>query len=267
MVTEPAVREPVAHSDICVASRGCLRRTTWRSKGVSAAMNTLNRISCKRVSSAGAFLGRPFGGDRTRAYGAIFATLGKRAKRTQLDLSLRARAAFVIAATMAAGGIAALQSTALQAQAPVPAPAPAPAPAQAPQAWRVECTGNGKVLECRAVFQVVQRDERQQLIPLVTLAAHYAPDTKATMLQIQLPLGLNLAEPISLRVDNGEIERQQIQTCNAAGCFVTMTLNDKFVAAMRNGMTLKITVQDASKKPTELPLPLLGFGFAYDKAK
>jgi invasion protein IalB len=107
------------------------------------------------------------------------------------------------------------------------------------------------VLECRAVFQVVQRDERQQLIPLVTLAAHFAPDTKATMLQIQLPLGLNLAEPISLRVDNGEIERQQIQTCNAAGCFVTMTLNDKFVAAMRNGMTLKITVQDASKKPTE----------------
>ena len=123
------------------------------------------------------------------------------------------------------------------------------------------------MLECRAVFQVVQRDERQQLIPLVTLAAHYAPDTKATMLQIQLPLGLNLAEPISLRVDNGEIERQQIQTCNAAGCFVTMTLNDKFVAAMRNGMTLKITVQDASKKPTELPLPLLGFGIAYDKAK
>jgi hypothetical protein len=104
------------------------------------------------------------------------------------------------------------------------------------------------------------RDERQQLIPLVILAAHCAPDTEATMLQIQLPLGLNLAEPISLRVDNGDIERQQIQTCNAAGCFVTMTLNDKFVAAMRNGTTLKITVQDASKKPTELPLPLLGFG-------
>jgi invasion protein IalB len=260
MVTELAVRETVAHGDIYVASRGCQPRTTWLSKGVTAAMSTSNRFPCERASSAGAFLGRLFGGARTSAYGAIFTTLGKRAKGSQLDLPSRA---FVIAATVAAGGIVALHSTALQAQAPVQAPAPA----QAPQAWRVECTGNGKVLECRAVFQVVQRDERQQLIPLVTLAVHYAPDTKATTLQIQLPLGLNLAEPISLRVDNGEIERQQIQTCNAAGCFVTMTLNDKFVAAMRNGMTLKITVQDASKKPTELPLPLLGFGIAYDKAK
>jgi invasion protein IalB len=226
-------------------------------------MNTLNRISCEKVSSAGAFLGRLFGGARTRAYGAIFATLGERAKMTQPDLPLRARTAFLIAATMAAGGIAALHSTALQAQAPVPAPAPAPAP----QAWRVECTGNGKTLDCRAVLQVVQRDERQQLIPLVTLAAHYAPESKSTTLQIQLPLGLNLAEPILIKVDNGEAERQQVQTCNNAGCFITMPLNDKFLAAMRVGTTLKITVQDTNKKPTELPLPLLGFGIAYDKAK
>ena len=46
-----------------------------------------------------------------------------------------------------------------------------------------------------------------------------------------------------------------------------MTASDRFLAAMRTGTDLKITVQDASKKPIEMSLPLLGFGVAYDKTK
>jgi invasion protein IalB len=36
---------------------------------------------------------------------------------------------------------------------------------------------------------------------------------------------------------------------------------------MRAGKELKIIVQDPSKKPVEMPLPLLGFGLAYDKVR
>jgi invasion protein IalB len=36
---------------------------------------------------------------------------------------------------------------------------------------------------------------------------------------------------------------------------------------MRTGTDLKLTVQDANKKPIEMSLPLLGFGIAYDKTK
>ena len=46
-----------------------------------------------------------------------------------------------------------------------------------------------------------------------------------------------------------------------------MTISDKFIAAMRSGTDLKITVQDANKKPIEMSLPLLGFALAFDKAK
>ena len=42
-----------------------------------------------------------------------------------------------------------------------------------------------------------------------------------------------------------------------------MTVNDKLIAAMRGGKDLKVTVQDPSKKPIEMSLPLLGFGLAY----
>ena len=36
---------------------------------------------------------------------------------------------------------------------------------------------------------------------------------------------------------------------------------------MRNGTELKITFQDANKKPIEMAVPLLGFGVAFDKVR
>src|ERR1700722_7210631 len=83
-----------------------------------------------------------------------------------------------------------------------------------PAAWRVECAGDGKSLECRAIQQIVQRDGRQQLVPLATIAVRFDPQAKAGVMSILLPLGLNLTEPVLVKVDNGPPERQSIQTCN-----------------------------------------------------
>jgi invasion protein IalB len=141
------------------------------------------------------------------------------------------------------------------------------APAQAPDgpaAWRVECTGDGKTLDCRAVQQVFQRETRQLVLSAVVRPA---ADAKTGAMVLTLPLGLNLTEPVTIKVDNGAAERQPIQTCTNVGCFVAMTLPDKMIAAMRTGADLKITVQDANKKPIDMTLPLLGFGVAFDKAK
>ncbi len=141
----------------------------------------------------------------------------------------------------------------------------APAP-ETPQiaAWRVECTGDGKTIECRAIQQVFQRETRQLVASVVV---RHAPDPKAGLVTIQLPLGLNLTEPIQIRVDNGPPERQPIQTCANVGCFVVFTASDKLITAMRSGTDLKLAMQDASRKTLEVSLPLLGFGLAFDKAK
>jgi invasion protein IalB len=144
------------------------------------------------------------------------------------------------------------------------AAAPNSAAAQEIAAWRVECTGDGKTLDCRAVQQLFQRDTRQLL---VSVLARKAPDPKAALITLQLPLGLNLTEPVQIKVNNGQPERQPIQTCTNTGCFVSMTANERLVTAMRSGTELKITVQDANKNPIEMTLPLLGFGLAFDKAR
>ena len=157
-----------------------------------------------------------------------------------------------------------------QAPAATPAPAPAPPPAPAPSqdagvqsGWRVECSGDGKTLDCRAVQQMINRDEKQLVVQLV---ARINPETKAPALGLQLPLGINLAEPIQIKVDNGTAEKYPVQTCTAAGCFVTFPLKDPLLASMRTGTTLRITVLDTNKRPITIDAPLLGFGLAYDKA-
>ena len=138
------------------------------------------------------------------------------------------------------------------------------ASAQDVAAWRVECTGDGKTLDCRAVQQLFHRETRQLVLSVLV---RKAPDPKAALVAIQLPLGLNLTEPVQLKVDNGQAERQSIQTCTNIGCFVLMTASERFVNAMRGGNELKLTFQDANKKPVELSVPLLGFAVAFDKVR
>ena len=153
------------------------------------------------------------------------------------------------------------------AQSAVP-PTGAP-PSGAPQdtantaAWRVECTGDGKTLDCRAVQTMINRDDKQLV---AQLTARIAPDTKAPTLTLQLPLGISLTEPVVLKVDNGALERQPVQTCTNAGCLVSVPLKDPFLAALRSGTTLKVTLQDPSKRTINIDVPLLGFGLAFDKA-
>ena len=140
---------------------------------------------------------------------------------------------------------------------------PVQAQEAAPNAWRVECSGDGKTLECRAVQQLVSQENKQLV---VQLSARIAPDTKAPALALQLPLGINLAEPIQIKVDDGTAEKVPVQTCTAAGCFVTLPLKDPLLATMRTGKTLRITVYDATKRAITIEVPLLGFGLAFDKA-
>ena len=132
-----------------------------------------------------------------------------------------------------------------------------------PAAWRVECSGDGKTLECRAVQALVNRDDPKQLMALLTVRT--PSDTKVPVMMLQLPLGLNVAEPVQLKIDNGPVEKQPIQTCTNNGCFVGLPLNEKMVAALRSGAHLKITMQDSNKRSLDLDVPLLGFGLALDK--
>jgi invasion protein IalB len=48
-----------------------------------------------------------------------------------------------------------------------------------PSAWRVECTGDGKSLDCRAIQQMINREDKQLV---AQLAARALPDKSAVLL-------------------------------------------------------------------------------------
>ena len=131
-----------------------------------------------------------------------------------------------------------------------------------PSAWRVECAGDGKSLDCRAIQQMINRDDKQLI---AQLTARMTPDKTAVLL-IQLPLGISLTEPVQLKVDNGTAERYPVQTCTNVGCIVSVPLKDPLMAAMRTGTLLKISIQDTNKRTINIDVPLLGFALAFDKA-
>jgi invasion protein IalB len=132
-------------------------------------------------------------------------------------------------------------------------------------AWRVECTGDGKTLDCRAIQQMFNRDDKQLVLQLAARGSS-GPE-KAPTLTLNLPLGISLTEPVQLKIDNGPVERYQVQTCANAGCIVTVPLKEPLLAAMRTGTLLKISMQAPDKRTLNVDVPLLGFGLAYDKAK
>jgi invasion protein IalB len=145
----------------------------------------------------------------------------------------------------------------------MPALSPVLAQDTPPAAWRVECLGDGKTLDCRAIQQMIKREDKQVV---AQLSARIDPETKAPTLLVQLPLGISLTEPVQFKVDNGSGERQPVQTCGNMGCIVNVPLSGPFLAAMRSGTLLKVSFQDTGKHTLNLDVPLLGFGLAFDKA-
>src|SRR6266699_3278855 len=93
--------------------------------------------------------------------------------------SAAGKRAETMAAVMALSVLIAAAQSALAQQAPEGAPA----------AWRVECVGDGKTLDCRAVQQVFHRETRQLV---VSALVRPAADGKTGAMVITLPLGLNL---------------------------------------------------------------------------
>jgi invasion protein IalB len=130
--------------------------------------------------------------------------------------------------------------------------------------WRVECTTNGQALDCRAVQQVLTR-ENQQLVAGLTVRV--PAETKKPVMMIQMPLGVMVSEAVDLVVDDGKPEQFNVQTCNQQGCFVGAPLADNLLTAMRNGKQLRIVFKNGNKQAITVTMPLAGFALVYDKVK
>jgi invasion protein IalB len=137
----------------------------------------------------------------------------------------------------------------------------------APQpGWIARCTSASREapLEC-AIEQTVILTKTGQLIVLVNVRV--PSDTRAPVILVQLPLGINLPVGAKLQVDDGKIADMQIQTCEARGCYASTPIAADLLAAMKSGKQLKVSFQNLGKETITIPMPLADFAAAYDNIK
>jgi invasion protein IalB len=151
---------------------------------------------------------------------------------------------------------------------PTPSPSPqADAPAAPPQpGWVARCASASRdaPLEC-AIEQNAVLTKTGQVIVVVNI--RIAPDTRAPVALVQLPLGLNLPAGAKVQVDDGKVVDLQIQTCEQRGCYANAPITPDLLTALRSGKQFKVSFQKLGKETITIPMSLTDFAAAYDKIK
>ena len=149
---------------------------------------------------------------------------------------------------------------------PTPSPSTTPAPAPAQPGWAARCSSASRdaPLEC-AMEQNAVLSKTGQLVVLVNIRV--PGDTRAPVMLVQLPLGLNLQAGAKFQVDDGKSADLPIQTCENRGCYANVPLSADTVNALRAGKQLKIIFQDLAKETIAIPMSLNDFSAGYDKIK
>jgi invasion protein IalB len=147
---------------------------------------------------------------------------------------------------------------------PTPAPSATSAPAQPGWAARCSSPSRDAPLEC-AIEQNAILTKTGQLVVLVNIRV--PGDTRAPVVLVQLPLGLNLQAGAKFQVDDGNSTDLPIQTCENRGCYASLPIPADTLNALRSGKQLKIMFQDLARETITIPMPLNDFAAAYDKVK
>lgn len=161
---------------------------------------------------------------------------------------------------VAVGGLVGLSPrAAAQGDANTPAPG-------GQSAWTSQCTSaNRQAHQDCSITQSVFLTKTGQLIGAVTV--RLPADSDSPVIMIQTPLDLFLPAGVTLSVDGGDAVPFTLQTCDLKGCYAGAKLPNSLLFGFLKGQTLKIAFQNLSKQTITLPMPLAGFGTAYQSIK
>ena len=131
-----------------------------------------------------------------------------------------------------------------------------------PSGWITECDDQEEGSVCSVEHTILLSKTRQRL---VTVTFKTEPDAPLPALMIQLPLGLFLPDGVELQIDAQPSQHLPIQTCNDKGCYAGSTVSKEMLASLMAGEGLTVTFRSLTKEVMTVPVPLAGFGPAYQK--
>jgi len=105
-----------------------------------------------------------------------------------------------------------------------------------------------------------------QLVVQVGIRVPAEPPRQPSVL-IQLPLGLHLPSGLKVQVDEGKSFDVPVETCEARGCFATVSIAPDLLTALKTGKQFRISFQNMAKEPITIPMQLNDFATAFEKIK
>jgi invasion protein IalB len=131
-------------------------------------------------------------------------------------------------------------------------------PGQKFKAWEVKCeSGKDDVQVCHIFQEVSEPNNKQKLLHIAIGYLPEKPDKPVAF--VTVPLGVLLPAGISLQIDGGDPVRIPLEVCLPTGCRSGFALNDKLLAAMKNGVTAKFTFYDMARQEAVASVSLSGF--------
>ncbi len=131
--------------------------------------------------------------------------------------------------------------------------------------WTLTCVKTDEGTDSCIIQQIVQNEQSAR----VAIIDIFKVDDDAVFeagAAIVVPLGVSLAEGVSLKVDSSLERRYQYTICINDGCVARIGLTPEDVQRMKNGreMEMSVYVGITADRRVELQISLIGFTKAYD---
>ena len=116
--------------------------------------------------------------------------------------------------------------------------------------------------EACIVTQEVRTDKGEFLASASIRDAH--PDEGGKVVTIAVPVGLLLQPGIRLQVDEGEQKPGKYLLCLPNACYAEVAVKDDYIAELKRGNNLIVSVINNQGKAVGVGITLIGFTKAYD---
>ncbi|MBF9234559.1 invasion associated locus B family protein [Microvirga sp. BT350] len=101
--------------------------------------------------------------------------------------------------------------------------------------------------------------------PVLAVALYDVKGQQAQkIVRFLMPLGLLLQPGIRFAVDQGQPTDGKYAVCFPNGCFAEAPVKDDFIAALKKGSSLNVSVQNQAGRLVTFAVPAAGFGKAFD---
>ncbi len=126
--------------------------------------------------------------------------------------------------------------------------------------WDVRCYPVSSPAPCD-MWEAIAFKRGGQLA--VSISIVYVPSQDTHLLQLIVPLGVDLAAGSKVATDTYTSDAMKYHHCDRIGCYIVVQQGNPVVEALNNQNAMKVRVTQFRGKSIDLNVPLKGFGEAH----